>query len=170
MARCRSRVPVVGNGDEGSEDSAGYDFPGLYRPAIRARKLRVNRLGPSFVNHVAPRSDFLMTTRQRKHSKLRRFILPLGSLAVMAYFGYHSFNGDYGIWSRERMEHEAIGLERELAEIKATRLSLVARAQLLRPESLDPDMIDERARAKLNVVQADELVISVAAVQHSPQQ
>ena len=42
---------------------------------------------------------------------------------------------------------------------------LAARAQLLRPESLDPDMIDERARAKLNVVQADELVIGIAASQ-----
>jgi cell division protein FtsB len=111
-----------------------------------------------------------MTTRQRKHSKLRRFILPLGSLAVMGYFAYHSFNGDYGIWSRERMEREAIGLEQELTGLKSTRLALAARAQLLRPESLDPDMIDERARANLNVVQADELVISVAAVQHPLQQ
>ncbi|MCX5519557.1 septum formation initiator family protein [Kaistia defluvii] len=110
-----------------------------------------------------------MTTRQRKHSKLRRLILPLGSLAVMGYFAYHSFNGDYGIWSRERMEREAVVLEKELAELKASRLSLMARAQLLRPESLDPDMIDERARAKLNVVQADELVISIAALQQTPQ-
>ena len=136
-------------------------FPGL----AAVRKLGVNRLGPCFVHHVAPRSDHLMTTRQRKHSKLRRFILPLGSLAVMGYFAYHSFNGDYGIWSRERMEREAIVLEQELAGIKAARLSLAARARLLRPESLDPDMIDERARAKLNVVQADELVISIAASQ-----
>ncbi|BCP53449.1 hypothetical protein K32_20660 [Kaistia sp. 32K] len=110
-----------------------------------------------------------MTTRQRKHSKLRWFILPLGSLAVMGYFAYHSFNGDYGIWSRERMEREAVLLEKELAQLKAERLSLVARTQLLRPESLDPDMIDERARAKLNVAQSDELVISVAAVQQTLQ-
>jgi cell division protein FtsB len=110
-----------------------------------------------------------MTTRQRKHSKLRWLLLPLGSVAVMGYFAYHSFNGDYGIWSRERMEREAVVLEKELAKLKVERQSLAARTQLLRPESLDPDMIDERARAKLNVAQADELVISVAAAQQSLQ-
>jgi cell division protein FtsB len=110
-----------------------------------------------------------MTTRQRKHSKLRLLILPLGSLAVMGYFAYHSFNGDYGIWSRERMEREAVVLEKELARLKGERQSLAARAQLLRPESLDPDMIDERARDKLNLAQADELVINVAAVQQTLQ-
>jgi cell division protein FtsB len=30
---------------------------------------------------------------------------------------------------------------------------------LLRPESLDPDMIDERARESLNLVQPQELAI-----------
>jgi cell division protein FtsB len=108
-----------------------------------------------------------MTTRQRKHSKLRWLLLPLGSLAVMGYFAYHSFNGDYGIWSRERMEREAVVLEAELAKLKAARAALVARSKLLRPESLDPDMIDERARDKLNLAQPDELVISVAALQQA---
>jgi cell division protein FtsB len=108
-----------------------------------------------------------MTTRQRKHSKLRWLLLPVGSLAVMGYFAYHSFNGDYGIWSRERMEREAVILEKELARLKDAHAVLAARAQLLRPESLDPDMIDERARDKLNLAQADELVISVAALQQN---
>ncbi|MCX5568490.1 MULTISPECIES: FtsB family cell division protein [Kaistia] len=151
------------------EESGAYpastSFSSRRRRGDHGRKPGVNRLAPCFIHHVAPRSDPRMTTKQRKHSKLRRLILPLGSLAVMGYFAYHSFNGDYGIWSRERMEREAIGLEKELAEMKAERLSLAARAQLLRPESLDPDMIDERARAKLNVVQADELVIGIAASQ-----
>jgi cell division protein FtsB len=111
-----------------------------------------------------------MTTRQRKNSKLRRFLLPLGSIAVLAYFGYHSFNGDYGIWSRDRMQREAIGLEAELASLKVQHSELAQKAKLLRPESLDPDMIDERARRNLNVLHPDEIVIGFAASQQTPQQ
>ena len=106
-----------------------------------------------------------MTTRQRRNSRRRKLLLPLGAIAVMAYFGYHSFNGDYGIWSRDRMRREAIGLEAELASLKAEHAALQERASLLRPESLDPDMIDERARRNLNVLKSDELVINLAAPQ-----
>ncbi|MBN9432061.1 MAG: septum formation initiator family protein [Bosea sp.] len=106
-----------------------------------------------------------MTTRQRRNSRRRKLLLPLGAVAVMAYFGYHSFNGDYGIWSRDRMNREAIGLEAELESLKAQRLALQERSRLLRPDSLDPDMIDERARSNLNVLKPDELVIDLAASQ-----
>lgn len=106
-----------------------------------------------------------MTTRQRRNSRRRKLLLPLGTIAVMAYFGYHSFNGDYGIWSRDRMKREAISLEAELQSLKAERVALQERANLLRPESLDPDMIDERARRNLNVLKSDEIVISIAAPQ-----
>lgn len=111
-----------------------------------------------------------MTTRQRKRSKLRWLILPLGSLAVMGYFGYHSFNGDYGIWSRERMEREAVGLEAELAQLKAQHQGMADKARLLSPKTLDPDMIDERARVNLNILGPDELIIDLAALQPKDQQ
>lgn len=106
-----------------------------------------------------------MTTRQRRNSGRRKLLLPLGTLAVMAYFGYHSFNGDYGIWSRDRMNREALGLEAELASLKAERLTLQERVKLLRPDSLDPDMLDERARRNLDVLRSDEIMISLAASQ-----
>ena len=111
-----------------------------------------------------------MKTRHRKNSRLRRFLLPLGSLAVMAYFGYHSFNGDYGIWSRDRMQREAIGLTAELNALKQEHATLERRVALLRPGGLDPDMIDERARRNLNVLHPDEVVIDLAASQQTPQQ
>ena len=106
-----------------------------------------------------------MKTRHRKNSWLHRLLLPLGSIAVLGYFGYHSFNGDYGIWSRDRMQREAIGLSAELAQLQTERAALERRVALLRPGSLDPDMIDERARINLNVLQPDEVVIDLAAPQ-----
>jgi cell division protein FtsB len=111
-----------------------------------------------------------MSTRHRTQSKLRRFLLPLGSLAVMGYFGYHSFNGDYGIWSRDRMQREAIALNAELGDLRAQRKSLAQRVALLQSESLDPDMLDERARHNLDVLRPDELVIRFAAPQQGAEQ
>lgn len=96
---------------------------------------------------------------------LGMLIVPAASVAMLGYFAYHSFNGDYGIWSRERMEAEAVRLEAELAALQKERKALAFRADLLRSESLDPDMVDERARRNLNVLHPDELMIDMGALQ-----
>lgn len=60
---------------------------------------------------------------------------------------------------RAMIERQVSELEQELAILTAEREELVARVSLLRPESLDPDMLDERARLNLNLVHANELVV-----------
>ncbi|WP_208983780.1 FtsB family cell division protein [Pannonibacter carbonis] len=99
------------------------------------------------------------TTRQRKKSVLRRFIIPVAASAVLAYFAYHAVNGEFGMAGRERIEHQVAALEAELRVLTDEREHIATRVSLLRPESLDPDMVDERARANLNVVHVNELAI-----------
>ena len=82
-------------------------------------------------------------TRQRKQSFLRRLITPALAIAALGYFGFHAMNGELGVVGRAMIE----------------RQELAARVSLLRPESLDPDMLDERARLYLNLVHPDELVV-----------
>lgn len=107
------------------------------------------------------------TTRQRKKSYLGSLVIPVASAAVLGYFAFHAVNGEFGMAGRERLDRQVAQLEAELAAITSAREHLATRVALLRPESLDPDMVDERARVILNVVQADELIImrgrSVAA-------
>jgi cell division protein FtsB len=50
-------------------------------------------------------------------------------------------------------------LEAELAALRAETSDYERRAALLRPQTLDPDMIDERARLSLNVIGANDVVI-----------
>jgi cell division protein FtsB len=50
-------------------------------------------------------------------------------------------------------------LEGELAGLKEVRERLERDVSLLRPESLDPDMLDERARAILNLAHSDDLIM-----------
>jgi len=60
---------------------------------------------------------------------------------------------------RAMIERQVSELETELDELTAQRRELLARVSLLRPESLDPDMLDERARLNLNLAQKNELVV-----------
>lgn len=99
------------------------------------------------------------TTRQRKQSFIRRLIIPALALSALAYFGFHALNGELGLVGRARIEHQIADLERQLEDLVAERRALVAKVSLLRPESLNPDMVDERARLNLNLVHANELVI-----------
>jgi len=79
--------------------------------------------------------------------------------AYLGYFGFHAIHGSYGILARADFEAEAERLAMELAELEAERAALDARAGLLRPGGIDPDMVDELARRDLNVIGPNEVVI-----------
>lgn len=108
-----------------------------------------------------------MPTRQRKRSILRRLMLPVAIIAWLAYFSWHAFHGDHGIFARQRLEQRVAQLEGELAELEAQREGLKHRIALLRPESLDPDMIEEQARILLNLVHPDEITVFLPARPHA---
>jgi len=103
-----------------------------------------------------------MATRQRKKSVWTRFVMPVITIAFLTYFGYHSFVGDYGVLGRIRFERQAVQLQAELTDLRQRRKKLERKVVLLRPQSLDPDMIDERARVNLNLVHRNEITIFLA--------
>ncbi len=104
----------------------------------------------------------MTATRQRKRSNLKRLILPAVAIAYLAYFGFWAFHGHYGIWAKARFESEAAALDAELADLKAQRASFERRVALLRPESVDQDLLDEQARQALNMLQPNDLVVDTA--------
>ncbi|MCM5552505.1 septum formation initiator family protein [Pleomorphomonas sp. NRK KF1] len=100
-----------------------------------------------------------MITRQYRPSWLRRLILPAVTAVFLGYFGYHAVNGEYGMVGRARFESRTQELNAELARLNAEKAALEAHVRLLRPSSLDQDMVDERARVQLSVVNPNEVVI-----------
>ncbi len=87
------------------------------------------------------------------------FIFPLLALGAAGYFGYHLQNGDHGLESRADLERRKNVLEGELAGLRDVRLRIERDVALLEPESLDPDMLDERARAILDLAHPDDLIM-----------
>lgn len=100
-----------------------------------------------------------MSTRQRKQSKLKPLLVPVCCLFVLGYFAYHAVEGDYGLFALGKLKDRVAALEVELAAVRAERAEMERHVALVRPESLDKDMIDERAREALNMADAKDIVI-----------
>ena len=83
----------------------------------------------------------------------------LAVLGLAAYFGYFLLYGNHGLVNLARVQHEIEVKRTELDRIRRDRLALEHRVSLLRPESVDPDLLEERARARLGLTERDEVVI-----------
>ena len=91
--------------------------------------------------------------------RLNYVLGPLVALLVMVYFTYHIVQGERGLFSWMRLRQKITESEQQLAEIQAEKETLERRVYLLRPESLDPDMLEERARQVLNFARPEEVII-----------
>jgi cell division protein FtsB len=87
------------------------------------------------------------------------FIFPLLAFGAAGYFAYNLETGDHGLEARADLDRRKQVLEGELEGLKAVRSRLERDVALLRSDSLDPDMLDERARAILNLAHEDDLVM-----------
>ena len=82
--------------------------------------------------------------------------------AVGGYFMYHAATGDHGFFAYLKYQAEEQRLVSELEELRSRRDGLEAKVALLRPESLDPDMLDEQAREVINFAHPRDIVIPVS--------
>ena len=81
------------------------------------------------------------------------------SAALLGYFAWHGFEGPRGFPYRDRLMAEAEQLGGELAAIRQQRQTLEIKVSQLRPQSVDPDLLDEMARAMLGMTRPGELVV-----------
>ncbi|HEY6982904.1 MAG TPA: septum formation initiator family protein [Reyranella sp.] len=89
----------------------------------------------------------------------RQILAPVIFATVFGYFGYHLVNGDRGLLAMVHLQRENQIADQNLAEAEATRKIWELRVSELRNQSLDPDMLDERARILLNYAGKDEIIV-----------
>lgn len=87
---------------------------------------------------------------------------PVLGFCVVGYFAYHSVEGDRGLVAYLRLTEQIQLAKAQLQELNVERKALETRVGLLRPNQLDPDMLDERARLLLNLARPDEIIIPEA--------
>jgi len=100
-----------------------------------------------------------MWTKQRRRSHASRFILPLLTIVVVAYFSYHIYHGQYGLHSHENVANQIKILERQRAVLEQERLAWQKQIAWLKDGSIEKDMLDEYARHNLNLAKSNELII-----------
>lgn len=80
---------------------------------------------------------------------------------AIVYLGAHAVTGEQGLLAYMDLQSQERALEQQVASLDAERAQLEARAARLKPESLDLDYLDERARITLAAGDSEELVFAV---------
>jgi len=91
--------------------------------------------------------------------RARYLIVPLFGSLTLVYLIYSGVQGDRGLLAWIQRGQDVVVAEQKLATERVHRDALAHRVALLRPESLDLDLLDERARAVLNLVKPGEIIL-----------
>jgi cell division protein FtsB len=94
---------------------------------------------------------------------VRALIGPALGIALTGYFSYNLVIGDRGLIAWRHLTEELQAEQAHLAALRAERKAVARNVAELSPEHLDPDLLDERVRATLNLVGPNELVIMKTA-------
>jgi cell division protein FtsB len=84
---------------------------------------------------------------------------PVFGLALIGYFAYHLVEGERGLRAWLRVSQELRAAKAKLADIAAERAALDHRVSHMRPDHVDPDLLDSQVRTTLDLAAPDEIVI-----------
>jgi cell division protein FtsB len=100
-----------------------------------------------------------MVTRRRLRTFLKVLALYVAAALFVGYFGVNAYTGNHGLRAKQALDQQYAELSEELARLKDERALWQHRVSLLKAESIDPDMLDERAGAVLNYLEYRELTL-----------
>ena len=100
-----------------------------------------------------------MVSHRRRHAILTAIGLYLFAALFVGYFGVNAFTGRHGLRAQQDLDQQFAMLNDELSRLKQERAEWQHRVNLLQSSSIDPDMLDERARAMLNYLDPRDLTL-----------
>jgi cell division protein FtsB len=99
-----------------------------------------------------------MVSHRRRRTILTALGLYIFAAAFIGYFGVNAFTGNHGLRAQIDLDQQMAAMQDELQQVKAERALWERKVALLRPDRIDPDMLDERARALIGYVDSRDLV------------
>jgi cell division protein FtsB len=100
-----------------------------------------------------------MTRLRRLRRRAHVLVAPALGIALTGYFAYHLVGGDRGLLAWVRLTREIHAENAKLEGLHGQRAALDLKVKDLTPDHLDPDLLDERVRATLNLAAPGEIVI-----------
>ena len=102
-----------------------------------------------------------MVTRRRVRTILNTIALYTIAVLLIGYFGINAYTGDHGLRAKQDLDAQITQLTDEVAALRAERANWERRVALLQSQSIDADMLDERARVLLNYTDPRELMLQL---------
>lgn len=99
-----------------------------------------------------------MSVGKRLRQGMRAIVAPTLFLTLVAYFGWNATQGDRGLQAYAMRQEQLKSVQADLQKVELERDTMERRVAGLRTQRLDPDTLDERARAMLNVADPSDLV------------
>ncbi len=99
-----------------------------------------------------------MVLNRRRRTVVTALGLYLFAATFIGYFAVNAFTGNHGLRAQADLEQQLSSMHLQLARLKAERRHWEHRLALLRSDQLDPDILDERARALLGYADPRDLV------------
>ena len=97
------------------------------------------------------------------HRRRRTFLTVLGLYTFAAlfigYFAANAFTGNHGLRAQQDLEQQLTAMKGDLMQLKAERAVWERRVSLLRADRIDPDMLDERARALIGYIDPRDVTL-----------
>ncbi len=81
----------------------------------------------------------------------------------MGYFLYHTIEGERGWVAQVKLQNETFLKREKLSRLRQERQALERKVKMMRPEKVDPDLLEEEARRSLNYSKPNEIVILTPA-------
>jgi cell division protein FtsB len=100
-----------------------------------------------------------MVSRRKLRTFLGTLGLYVGCALVIGYFGVNAYTGNHGLRAQQDLDQQFAALTDELGRLKHERGEWQHRVKLLQSSSIDPDTLDERARAVLNYLDPRDLTL-----------
>ena len=92
-----------------------------------------------------------MVSHRRRRAILTVIGLYLFAAAFIGYFAVNAFTGNRGLRAQQEIEHQLALMQTELSQVRSEKAMWERRVALLRSDKIDPDMLDERARALIGL-------------------
>ncbi len=100
-----------------------------------------------------------MVIRRKLRAVLTALGLYAGAALFIGYFGVNAYTGNHGLRAKQDLDQQFASLNEELDRLRLERIEWQRRVSLLKSESIDPDTLDERARAVLGYLERRELTL-----------
>jgi cell division protein FtsB len=103
----------------------------------------------------------------REIKRRAHFVLgPVIGIALTGYFFYNLIEGEHGLIRWLSLTREIRTENANLDAVRGRRQALDLKVSNLRPDHVDPDLLDEQVRSTLNLVAPDEIVIMQPTAPH----